>query len=325
MQTIDIQVQGIEHSVESRYLILERIFKRELVLGKQPFDLLTENESLTTSFNQKSFYYVLRRLIYMTKYIKAQALFNGSYTYNKNDIKNLIKKYFILNDSTVDQLTNILVEIIDDITTNTIRGKLSKVNSHKGAMHQFALSNNLRCYICGSEVDYYDETAENYREFEHLIPISLGGNKTNKNIFIACARCNKAKKNYVNWIETEFSMQHNIFINVDKVDSKEIIDTIENMEDKITEKELYFEEAMYEKITDEVLFIVCSMYEYKCSVCSIDNDVSEKTYIIKKDLEDYCHPLNLMTICDRCLSSVDSNLLSLENYITRIRISNVGN
>jgi 5-methylcytosine-specific restriction endonuclease McrA len=82
--------------------------------------------------------------------------------------------------------------------SNKIKGKLTKPKSHKASLHNYALANNLRCYICGSEVDYYNEEADNYREFEHLIPVSLGGNKNSKNIFIACKRCNKAKKNYIN-------------------------------------------------------------------------------------------------------------------------------
>lgn len=325
MQLIDINVQGIDHSIESKYLTLEQIIEDELISDKQPFDLFRENEILINSFNRKSFYYALRRFIYIAKYIKSQALFNRSHTYNKSDIRKLIKKHFILNDTTLNELTNILVEIIDNVATNNVNGKLSRPKSHKGTMHQYALKNNLRCYICGSEVEYYDDTSENYREFEHLIPVSLGGNKTNKNIFIACRKCNKAKKNYINWMETEFNLQHNMFINIDKIDSENIISMIDIMEDEITEKELYFEEAMNEKITDELLFIVCSMHGYKCSVCYTDNDVSDKTYIIKKEASDYCHPLNLMTICDKCLSQIDSDFINLDNYIPRLRISIVGN
>lgn len=82
---------------------------------------------------------------------------------------------------------------------------------------------------------------------------------------------------------------------------------------------------MERKINKDMIFIVSNMCEYKCSICGVDNDISDKTYIIKKEQNDYCHPLNLMTICDKCLAQIDSNWVATNNYITRVRISNVGN
>ena len=315
MQKIDINIRGIDNSIDSKFNTLNQLIRENTPEYK--------DENFTNTLSEKSIYYIIRSMIYSAKYIKSKSIYEENHMYSIEDIKILIRSKFNFdNNTTINEIADILKDIIDNIESNKIKGKLTKPKSHKASLHKYALENNLRCYICGSEVDYYNQEADNYREFEHLIPVSLGGNKNRENIFIACKRCNKAKKNYINWIELDFHMKHQIFINIEK--EKEEREILLQMEDRI-EKELFYEEKMEKQIVDELLFMVCSLYEYKCAMCSEDNDVSDKTYIVKKDNKDYCHLFNLMTICDKCLSSVEEDLMSMDNYIKRIRISNVNN
>ena len=270
MQTIDINVQGIDNSINAKFDTLN-----ELVYNNTPE---YKNEKIIEAFSEKLIYYKIRSLIYSAKYIKTKSIYDGNHIYNVEDIKSIIQRKFTFNENiSITNIANILKEIIDNIDNNKIKGKLTKPKSHKGSLHRYALENNLRCYICGSELEYHNTEAENYREFEHFIPVSLGGNKNTQNIFIACKRCNKAKKNYINWIESDFHLKHPIFINIEK-------DTIPVIEDD-TEKELRYEEEMGKKITDELLFMVSSLCEYKCSMCETDNDISNNsTFAPKKSI-----------------------------------------
>lgn len=324
MRELAINVQGINHEIDSKFNSLNTIIKNE-ISNSSIYNLIKNNETLSNGINDKIFYYIMRRLIYIGKFVKSKGIFDSAIIQEKSEIKNIILREFNIETSKIDEIVNTIISLINEISRNEIGGSNTKEKSHKGAMHKYALTNNLRCYICGSEVDYYDPTAENYREFEHVIPCSLGGNKTNKNIFIACVECNRAKSNYISWVETEFSVKHNVFYNIDKEKKEDIMQIIDSMEDVAFEKELLIEEKMQYKINKDLIFIVSNMYDYKCSMCTEDNDVSDKTYIIKKEPNDYCHPLNLMTICDKCLSQVDNNLGNTSNYIRRVRISNVGN
>lgn len=324
MKKLDINVQGINHEIDSKFNLLNTIIKNEIT-DDSVYSLIKDHESLLNGMNDKVFYYILRRLIYIGKFVKSKGIFDSTVILENDEIKNIILREFNISNEKIDEIVNTLISLIGEISSNNVSGKLDKPKSHKGAMHKYALENNLRCYICGSEVDYYDKEAKNYREFEHVIPCSLGGNKTNKNIFIACAECNHAKSNYVSWVETGFSVKHNVFYNIETENKDEILQIIDSMEDENFEKELLIEEKMERKINKDMIFIVSNMCEYKCSICGVDNDISDKTYIIKKEQNDYCHPLNLMTICDKCLAQIDSNWVATNNYITRVRISNVGN
>ena len=310
MNKIDVQVQGIDNSIDSDFQKLNELIRNSIPTFK--------DETFENALAERSIYYIIRSLIYSAKYIKTKSIYEDNDIYSIENIQLLIQSKFDFDDfNNLNTITNILKSIIDNIPTNKIKGRLSRKKSHKGMLHKYARENNLRCYVCGSEVDYYNEDADNYREFEHLVPVSLGGNKNIKNIFISCKRCNRAKKNYINWVESDFHIKHQIFVNIEK-------NTTSSIENE-TEKELFYEEKMENQITDELLFMVCSLHKYKCSMCLKENDVSSKTYIIKKEENDYCHLFNLMTICEECLSSIEGDLMSMDNYITRVRISNVTN
>lgn len=324
MQLIDVEVQGIDHEIVSSFNSLQTLTKNEISTGSI-YSFFKDYELLQKSSDDRIFSYILRRLIYIGKYVKSKGIFDSNFIHEKNEIKNILLREFNIEETKVDEFIDYIIKLIDEIPMNNIRGKLNREKTHKGALHKYALEHNLRCYICGSEVDYYNPEAENYREFEHVIPQSLGGHKTNKNIYIACAECNRAKANYLNYNETEYLTKHNVFFNLDSEDRNKIIDIINSMESEDFEKELLIEERMADKINKDLVYIVSSMYNYKCSMCAVDNDISSKTYIIKKEENDYCHPLNLMTICDKCLSQVDANWIDTNSYIRRVRISNVGN
>jgi len=324
MQLIDVEVQGIDHEVISSFNFLHTLTKNEISSGFI-YSFFKDYELLQRSSNDRILSYILRRLIYIGKYVKSKGIFDSNFIHERSEIKSIILREFNIEESKVDEFTDNIIRLINEVPKNNVRGKLSKEKSHKGSLHKYALEHNLRCYICGSEVDYYNPEAKNYREFEHVVPQSLGGNKTNKNIYIACAECNRAKANFINWNETDFLTKHNVFFNMDSEDQKEIMEIIDSMENEDFEKELLIEERMADKINKDLIYIVSNMYNYKCSMCGVDNDISNKTYIIKKEENDYCHPFNLMTICDECLSQVDANWVDTNNYIRRVRISNVNN
>ncbi|MEV9530377.1 HNH endonuclease [Aliarcobacter butzleri] len=283
-------------------------------------DILNINHiHLNKIFKRILFFYLIKRLVNTAKYSNLISIFNNDISGKKNILINLLEKNFNFSNDFINGLADNLIDLEDNLNTNLVKVNMSKSNAYTTKLMHYAITNNFRCYICGSEVDYTNPNAVNYRGIEHFIPRSMGGDKSTKNLFIACKDCNEAKKSYISWIESDFHNKHSIFYNIYKKENKleNDLSALDKEDDKITFKEEHFQK----KITTELIYIVSSMNNYKCSMCSTDNDISHRTFIIKKEESDYCHPLNLTTICDKCLNNIEDSF----NYIIKKRISNVNN
>ncbi|WP_323585146.1 HNH endonuclease [Aliarcobacter butzleri] len=288
------------------------------VLGEVHFtkvnEIISENINFEKAYNRLTFYYLLKKLIAFTKHHEGIELFvKGNLQLSNNVFKSRLIRYFNFDDKTAYELSEILLKLVRETKSNNV-----KSTSHKNQLNEFSFDNEYRCYICGSNVDYIDPDDTSYRTIEHLRPRSLGGNKHQRNLFIACKRCNQVKGDVLTWLEKNVFSIHELYVNHEYG----FPNYCSHEDDLIP---LCLEERFERLISDEVIFIVTSMYNYKCKICETDNDISDETYIIEKETDDYFHILNLMPICNLCLDEVDKNLINQENYIKRKRITNVDN
>lgn len=314
MQQIPSQI-GQRFSNASNYDILRNKLVR--VLGEVDFikvnEVIGNNINFKKAYDRLTFYYLLKKLIAFTKHHEGIELFvKGNMQIPENIFKDRLKSYFNFDDDTARELSKILLKLVRETKSNNV-----KSSSHKIELNEFSFDNEYRCYICGSTVDYLYHNTESYRTIEHLKPRSLGGNKHQKNLFIACKRCNQVKDNVLIWLEKDVFNLHEVYVNHENgfpayCDDNALIP-------------LCLEERFETLITDEVIFIVTSMHKYKCKMCQTDNDISKETYIMEKEVDDYFHVFNLMPICDLCLQEVDSQPTNQENYIKRKRITNADN
>lgn len=302
---------GLRFSSISNYSILRNKLIREL--GRAEYEavnrVLGSNLNLKKGYDRLTFYYLFKRLITFTKnYVSIETYVKKNVIINSDNFEKVLSNYFQLTE--VKELAKILLKLVDETKSNNI-----KSGPHKKELNYLAYVNDHRCYICGSCVDYMDNNLETYRTIEHLKPRSLGGNKYIDNLYIACKSCNETKSNILIWLEKEVFSIHETYISHEN----ELIECIDFDSILI---DLYLEEKFARLITSEVIFIVTSMYQYKCSICRTDNDISKETYIMEKEVDDYFHILNLITICDLCLYEIEKDL-SQNKYIKRKRITNV--
>lgn len=270
--------------------------------------------NLKKGFERISFYYLIRRLIFFTKHQEATNLHHFNLTgISPNDLKTKLREYFILDEENIDEMAKILLRLVRETSSNYITGK-----KHKKEMNEFAFDHDYRCYICGSTVDYLDPNNEDtYRTIEHLLPRSMGGNKHEKNLYIACKRCNTVKSDSISWLEKDFSSIHKLYTSHENglpefCDHPDLVP-------------LFIEDKFNDFISDEVVYIVSAMNNHKCAICRTDNDISDTTYIIEKEPDDYFHTFNLMCVCNLCLNDIDKNLITQDKFIKRKRITNVSN
>lgn len=299
--------------------ILLKSFNKKLDINTLSSVLKINETQINKVFTRFLFFYLIKRLVNSAKYSNLISIFdNNPFNQRTTLVEQLLNNYS-LNPNLLEQIADILITLEANINTNLVKVKMSKQNAYTTKLINYAMVNNFRCYICGSEVDYTNSSADNYRGVEHSITRSFGGDKSTKNLFISCKNCNEAKKNYISWIESDFHNKHSIFYNIYKKENnlENDLSILENETDKI----LFKQESFKSKITQEIIYIVSSMNNYKCSLCGTDNDISHSTYITKKDENDYCHPLNLMTVCDNCLNDIEDDF----TYIIKKRISNVNN
>lgn len=314
MQQIPSQISQTFNHVSNYDKLRNKLIR---TLGEVNFtkvnEILGHDLNLKKAYDRLTFYYLLKRLISFTKHHEGVELFvKGNLQISENTFKNRLINYFNFDDDIAIELSKILLKLVRETKSNNI-----KSTSHKNQINEFSFDNEYRCYICGSNVDYIDPQDETYRTIEHLTPRSFGGNKHQKNLFIACKRCNEVKGNALTWLEKNVFSIHELYVSHENgfpsyCDDEELIP-------------LYLEDQFQQLISDEVIFIVTSMYNYKCKICETDNDISDATFIMEKEVNDSFHILNLMPICNLCLEEVDREITNQNEYIKRKRITNVNN
>lgn len=313
MQTIDTNIGSLFQIVSNYDKLRNEVIRSLGGLSIDSVDMvLPELINLNRAFKRIAYNYLIRKMIFFAKHRTGVGIFlHGKISISEDEFKKDLLNFFKFDDDVAGRLSKILLKLVNETKSNHI-----KTSRHKKELNEFAYVYDHKCYICGSEVDYLDHTSEKYRTIEHFQPRSLGGNKHVKNLFIACKRCNQAKGDLLSWLETKIWTIHESYINIENGMPEECL---ENQDSVL----LCLDEKFSELICSEIIYIVASIYNYKCAMCSTDNDISDSTYIIEKEPEDSFHVFNLMPVCNLCLRDIDKNLSSQEIYIKRKRISSV--
>lgn len=282
---------------------ISKVFKKEI-----DFNFIVDDYIL---------YYFIRRLISLVLMEFSNAKLRNQMFASEDIIRKHLSENFNFSIDQLNGISNILYRLVSEIKLNDI----NKGDYNKNLV-EYAKNKNVQCYICGCAINYDNKEQKNSCTLDHYIPRSLGGNKSLNNIFIACKRCNKAKKNYSSWVETNFNiinvnafdMTNDNDISMFKKKKADIISSEQNLNE-------FIDERMKEKIGPELIYIVSSMNKYKCSYCDSENDQCQDVYIIRKEENDSIHPHNLEIVCGECLDELDSYIMSTSDYISRVRIS----
>jgi len=213
----------------------------------------------------------------------------------------------------INTIVDILLRLVDEISSNTL-----KSNDAEKSLREYAKNNQLKCYICGSKISYDGSVAKRKLTLEHLIPSSLGGNKSIENLFVACKECNEVKSNYLSWSEFDLTRYNLLFLDITKDEDRKELNTLQTQEDYSNSMQQKFEL----KINKHVIYLVSNLCEHTCGHCprSVDDIDVNEVYIMKKEDELPCNPFNLILICNNCLD--DYNTIGMKISPIK-RISNV--
>jgi len=223
-----------------------------------------------------------------------------------------------LNGPNVSKLANLLIKLINEVEVNKIR----KNKKHGKELFNYAEENDLKCYICGSVIDYTDVTASNSLQLEHHIPRTHGGSKSVDNIFVSCKRCNEAKGNYINWQEAGFNLLHKHFHNIEKINTEFVANINAKINDYVDVSEM-LSESLEKHLDAKLIYLVSSLCNYSCYQCGTENDESGECYITLRELTDHFHPLNLMILCEKCMQELKRSFWDACEILPIVRISNV--
>ncbi len=256
-------------------------------------------------------YFLIRTLIYISKWEKSSL--NNESISQISRIREHIKTFIYIPEKELEILVDVLQRLVNEVSANTL-----KSNPAETSLRTYAKANKIKCYICGSKIDYTGSNHDRKLTLEHLIPSSLGGNKSTENLFVACAICNKAKGNYLSWSEVDLLRYNMMYLDITKdSDRKEF--------NKITTDEEYdkvIQKKFDEKVNNQLIYIVSNLCNHRCGYCEeeVDSLGIEEVYIIKKEVTLPCNPFNLILVCNNCLNYLEHPSFPI---LPQKRISNV--
>jgi len=260
--------------------------------------------------NKNAMYFLIRKLIYIAKWEKSTLDDDRTRVVR---IKKHVNMFLNLPEGQIDIIVDILLRLVDEISSNTL-----KSNDAEKSLREYAKTNQLKCYICGSKISYDGVIDKRKLTLEHLIPSSLGGNKSIDNLFIACKECNEVKSNYLSWSEFDLTRYNLLFLDITKDEDRRALNLLQTQEDYKNSMQQKFEL----KINKHVIYLVSNLSKHACGHCprSVDDIDVDEVYIMKKEDELPCNPFNLTLICNNCLD--EYNNIGIEISPIK-RISNV--
>lgn len=131
------------------------------------------------------------------------------------------------------------------------------------------------CYMCGVDLVFTEQPGSpDSAEIEHRWPQSLGGANQPFNLDMACFRCNKQKKDYIDASDFHY---------------EEICLTTD-----ITE------ESFSREMSREYELAIWARYDFRCTNCQRPASEVGKLQLIRKSNQDSWHFLNIDAYCDKC-------------------------
>lgn len=245
-----------------------------------------------------------------------------------NNLRHYLEAHLVTSKEERETILFLLIECIRN------QGKPIS-NGTKRKLRREAQHDNLGCYICGCELDFEDPKKPNFAEFEHVWPNRLGGSSTYINIRMACATCNRIKRNYIDASDFHYE-QICLAENVEELERKEqeaLREALTEAEAEVVRLEQIAEEARIkavqvvgDEIINEVIastvdflsakkrkvnvhtefrreykIALWAKHNYKCKRCQTDISMAGKLRFRRRDDNDSWHFLNIDGYCETCL------------------------
>jgi len=213
--------------------------------------------------------YLIRRLITTSEYIKRRFDIDDypSGTYVEK-IKEHLKDFTQIPYTHREKVQGILLECL-----RLRKGNPSQAT--KDRLFRQSCSRDLRCYICGGEINYKQRKKYNSFEVEHIWPKSLGGRNEGENLTGACCKCNSSKRDYLD--ASDFHYEEISLVSTEG------------------------ESSFSTEFTWDYRVAVLAQHEYKCVLCKKDAQTVGDLHFARRETSDSWHYLNIDVYCSKHL------------------------
>jgi len=321
---------------------LKQIFPADVAMGSVNFlvemdeGVKAEGQFITLVYDS-CINHIVRRLIITADAIKGMA--DKIYKENERfygfvrDLRSYLETHLRTSEDEREVILSLLMSCIENQGKPISRGTKNKIKRE-------AQQSNLGCYICGCELDYQDPRKANYAEFEHVWPNRLGGASTYINVRLACATCNRIKRNYIDASDFHYE-QICLAEDVEALERKEqdaLVEALAEAEAEIVQLAQVADEArakavsiigneaveeaiaatvnllsarkrkvnIYTEFRREYKIALWAKHDYKCRNCKQDISLIGRLKFRRSDIEDSWHFLNIDGYCESCLSELQS-------------------
>ncbi len=250
--------------------ILEKLYPLNLnessFLSKIDNAFVSENEFIQLVY-ESSINYMIRRLINTAESIKRK--YNpGTYPSEKykSEIRRFLKEYTHIPRHEIELIFILLLECLkarDKKPNDTNRRKLLAK----------AQQSNLRCYICGCDLNFQEEKQHESAEVEHEWPRALGGSSDPTNLRVSCLRCNKIKSDYIDAADFHY----------------EKISLLSEIQDA----------SFYKELKREYRVALWLKSKCKCIVCDKPASSEGQLRFARREPNDSWHFINIEAYCDK--------------------------
>lgn len=212
-------------------------------------------------------------LFYMTRRLISFACHRRRY-YRKNGIDDTIPLRrdvddYLENKTAVDaNFHGLLVELLIEAARYRDR---QIPNGLRKKLLDHAKDNDLKCYLCGCELDFENTGRDNSVQLDHVWPRSLGGPSSEINLKVACHKCNHQKASYMDSSDAHFER---ICFITDESESSFLREL--NHCDKLT---------------------LLAKNECKCSICDAPAETAGILFVNRADRGDILHYFNTVNTC----------------------------
>lgn len=319
---------------------LKRIFPFDIM--QKSTDFLTNMDAginaegqFTALVYESCINHIVRRLIIAADTIKEitnKTYKEGLQTFRfVEDLRSYLEMHLMTSEDEREVVLSLLMACLENQGKPISKGTKNKIRKE-------AQEANLGCYICGCELNYQDPNRANYAEFEHVWPNRLGGASTYINVRLACATCNRIKRNYIDASDFHYE-QICLMEDIEELEKKEqeaLAEALAEAESEITRLAQIAEEArvkaasvvgvdaveeaisatvsllnarkrkvnIYTEFRREYKIALWAKHDYKCKKCGEDISVVGRLRFRRSDVNDSWHFLNINGYCETCLNGL---------------------
>lgn len=256
---------------EQLRLLLERLYPFDAA-SKKSFvtmidDALLGEGQFAELVYRSSLNYVVRRLITAADYLRRKY-HDDSYPPERyiTEIRHYIHDYTRIPSIQAEKIVTILLECLRE-------GKLEPTAKTKSQIRSRARSKGDKCYICGEDIDFEQESQYNSFAVEHIWPRKMGGSSHDFNLKQACQRCTQAKADYIEASDFHY---------------EEICLVTDESSDHFS-KELRWQYRV----------ALLAKSEYRCVVCGRPAEYFGPLQLARRDPSDSWHFLNIDVFCSQ--------------------------